>query len=73
MIARRRSAKHKAVEQPPMGRIVARLSLANHQDVILASAGVIADDKVRRTTIEGIVDSGATRLVLPQTVVKNSD
>ena len=53
-----------------MGRIVAQLSLANHQDVVLASAGVIPKDQVRRVTIEGVVDSGATRLVLPQTVVK---
>ena len=53
-----------------MGRIVAQLSLANHQDVILAAAGVIADDRIRRVSIEGVVDSGATRLVLPQAVVK---
>lgn len=74
MIARERSIKSQKQkqkqEQSSMGRIVAQLSLANHQDVILASAGVLGEDKVRRATVEGIVDSGATRLVLPQLVVK---
>ena len=68
MIARTRSQKRK--EQVEMGRVIAELSLTNHQDVILAAAGVIPQESIRRATIEGVVDSGATRLVLPQSVVK---
>ncbi len=42
-----------------------KLQLANHADLVLASAGLIPPASVRRLEIEGIVDSGATRLVLP--------
>jgi predicted aspartyl protease len=38
--------------------------------MVLADNGDIAADKVRRLTISGVVDPGATRLVLPQAVVK---
>jgi clan AA aspartic protease len=57
-------------KQDDMGRIVIDIALTNHADVILAEAGMLDPEKVRRTTISGIVDTGATRLVLPQHVVK---
>ncbi len=43
--------------------------IANHQDVVLASAGAIPPDQVRRVTLQGVVDTGATRLVLPESAV----
>lgn len=57
-------------KQDDMGRIVVEVALANHEDVILANAGMLDPEKIRRTTISGVVDTGATRLVLPQQVVR---
>jgi predicted aspartyl protease len=65
-----KTASKKSGEQAKMGRVVAQLALANNEDVILAAAGIIPPDRIRRATVEGVVDSGATRLVLPQAVVK---
>lgn len=53
-----------------MGRVVVEVALANHEDVILSDAGMLPPEKVRRMTFSGIIDTGATRLVLPQQVVK---
>jgi predicted aspartyl protease len=50
------------------GRFKVRIELANYQDMVLAGAGHLAPDKVRRMTIQGVVDSGAARLVLPKSV-----
>jgi predicted aspartyl protease len=52
-----------------MGRVTAEISLANYWDVLRAQNGELSPDAVRRTTISGIVDTGAARLVLPQSVV----
>ena len=53
-----------------MGRITIWLELANNSDLSLAEAGVLAPDKVRRTRVAGTVDTGATRLVLPESAVQ---
>ena len=53
----------------PMGRVSVELALANYQDMLLAEAGSLAPDKVRQVRLPGIVDTGATRLVLPEPVV----
>jgi predicted aspartyl protease len=53
-----------------VGRFSVEFEVANQGDVIKARDGLLEPDKVRRLTISGVVDSGATRLVLPQTVVK---
>lgn len=53
-----------------MGRVVVDVALANHEDMILADAGMLPREQIRRTTIAGVIDTGATRLVLPQQVVK---
>jgi hypothetical protein len=55
-------------KEPMMGRFSVELDLANHRDLILAGAGMIPHDQVRRARIRGVVDSGATRLVLPESV-----
>lgn len=57
-------------KQDDMGRIVVEIALANQEDVILSNAGMLAHEKIRRTTISGVIDTRAMRLVLPQQVVK---
>ncbi len=53
-----------------MGRFAVTVELANNRDLDLAEAGHLPPDQVRRQTIEGWVDTGAARLVLPQSVVE---
>jgi len=53
-----------------VGRISVEIELANYGDLTLADRGMLPPDQVRRETIQGVVDSGATKLVLPQAVVK---
>jgi predicted aspartyl protease len=53
-----------------VGRFAVQFDVANNGDVVLAERGLLEPGKVRRVTILGVVDSGATRLVLPATVVK---
>jgi predicted aspartyl protease len=43
--------------------------VANHKDVMLAEEGFLPREQVRRARISGVVDTGATRLVLPASVV----
>jgi predicted aspartyl protease len=52
-----------------MGRVTVDVQLANYWDVLRAKEGQLSADAVRRTTVSGIVDSGAARLVLPPRVV----
>lgn len=51
-----------------MGRFSVEVELANYEDVANAKAGFIPADRVRRLTIRGVVDTGATRLVIPESV-----
>ena len=53
-----------------LGRFSVELELANHKDLILAEAGVIAGDKVHRAGVRGVVDSEAARLVIPAAVAQ---
>jgi predicted aspartyl protease len=52
-----------------MGRFSVDLEVSNHQDVVAARLGVLPPEKIRRTVISGVVDTGATRLVLPASLV----
>jgi predicted aspartyl protease len=52
-----------------MGRVTVDIELSNYWDVLRAQNGELAPDEVRKTTISGIVDTGAARLVLPASVV----
>jgi predicted aspartyl protease len=54
----------------PIGRFSIDVELANERDVIRAEAGDIPTEQVRKTTIRGVVDSGATRLVIPESVAE---
>jgi predicted aspartyl protease len=53
-----------------MGRFAVKVELANYDDLVAARRGHLDQKKVRRSRIKGVVDPGATRLVLPLTVVK---
>lgn len=47
-----------------------RVEITNRTDLILAEAGVITPETIRRVTIEdALVDTGATRLSLPKPLV----
>ena len=53
-----------------VGRFSIEFEVANNDDVADARRGLIDPAQVRRLRIKGLVDSGATRLVLPQSVVR---
>ena len=53
-----------------MGRFTVEIELANYDDLVEAERGHLDRSKVRRTTVRGVVDSGATRLILPEAVAK---
>jgi predicted aspartyl protease len=52
-----------------MGRFKVEVEVISNEDLVAVHLGHLSPDKVRRKTIQGVVDSGATRLVLPQSVV----
>ena len=52
------------------GRIAVDFEVANNEDLVMARTGHLDPAKVRRKTIQGVVDPGAMRLVLPQVVAK---
>lgn len=56
--------------EPLMGRFAVEIELANNDDVVLAGAGYLPPEQVRRMKLRGVVDSGATRLVLPESAVR---
>jgi predicted aspartyl protease len=53
-----------------VGRFSVEFEVANYGDLTMMQRGLLPPDQVRRETIQGIVDSGAAKLVLPQAVVK---
>lgn len=53
-----------------VGRFSVEFQVANARDVVKAEEGTLAEEKIRRVTIRGVVDTGAARLVLPKSVVK---
>jgi len=53
-----------------MGRFSVDLQLANNLDLALVSVGQLDSKSVRRVNLRGVVDSGATRLVLPKKTVE---
>lgn len=56
---------------PQMGRFSVEVELSNNDDLAAARRGIIAADQVRRVRIRGVVDSGATRLVIPTKVAEH--
>jgi predicted aspartyl protease len=53
-----------------VGRFSVELEVANHLDVADEQRGLLLPQKVRRLRVRGVVDSGATKLVLPGKVAK---
>lgn len=53
-----------------MGRFSVEIELANNEDLTRAKDGTIPQESVRRTKLRGVVDSGASRLVLPEKAVR---
>lgn len=53
-----------------VGRFSVEFEIANHLDVADEQRGLLPSEKVRRLKIRGVVDSGATKLVLPGKVAK---
>jgi len=51
------------------GRFSVEFEVTNYEDVVQARKGFLPAEQVRRARITGIVDTGATRLVLPASVV----
>jgi predicted aspartyl protease len=53
-----------------MGRFSVALEITNNSDIVLAQYGHLDPAKIRRRVIQGVVDPGATKLVLPEAFVK---
>ncbi len=51
-----------------MGEVRVKLALSNFNDEENVRLGLLPTDRVRRTEIDALVDTGATRLVLPKAV-----
>ena len=52
-----------------MGMVKVTCKLTNNGDALFAAAGAIPPDQVRSILLEGLVDTGAVRLVLPADAV----
>ena len=59
-----------AVAEKKVGRFKVEIELANNDDLAAVRLGVLTPDKVRRVKVLGVVDSGASGLVLPTKVGK---
>ncbi|MSR58749.1 MAG: aspartyl protease [Planctomycetaceae bacterium] len=51
-----------------MGRVTVDFVVTNLEDVIRANSGEIPREKVRSKRLRGVINTGAMRLVLPETV-----
>ena len=57
--------------EPNVGRFSVEVEIANDEDLVRAKSGLITSEQVRRASIRGVVDGGATRLVIPESLVQN--
>jgi hypothetical protein len=57
-------------ETKQMSRFFVTFEVANNDDLAAVRRGDLEPDKVRRVMLSGLVDSGASRLVLPKAVVE---
>jgi len=53
-----------------MGRFSADIKLTNSRDILRAEDGLLLPEKIRQTIIRGVVDTGATRLVISANVAE---
>ena len=52
-----------------MGRVMVQVKVTNYGDKAAAGNGLISPDQIRSVTIEALVDTGSTMLVLTEDVV----
>ncbi len=52
-----------------MGKVISKIKLTNKDDLVMLEKGYITKDKVRSIVTEGLVDTGATYLCLPEEIV----
>ncbi len=57
-------------KEAKMGRFAVEVEITNYADMVAAENGHLDPAKIRRKVVEGLVDSGATRMVLPESLVK---
>ena len=67
---RKAEASMRAHQDNDVGRFTVEIDLANYGDVVAAERGFLDSSKISRLKLQGLVDSDATRLVLPQKAVK---
>ena len=53
-----------------VGRFSVDLEITNSSDLVLAEHGHLDPTRIRRRIIQGVVDPGATKIVLPEALVK---
>ena len=53
-----------------MGEIRSNVTLENTGDRVVSDRGLGPETDVRRTTVDGMVDTGAVSLILPQDIVE---
>jgi clan AA aspartic protease len=53
-----------------IGRVFVPVTVENGDDVRLAASGRLSGDQVRRVSMEALVDTGATLLCLPTSIVQ---
>jgi clan AA aspartic protease len=53
-----------------MGKVMAKIKLTNSTDMALARRGLLPSDQIRTIEMEGLVDTGATSLVIPLAVAE---
>jgi clan AA aspartic protease len=53
-----------------MGRISIEVELTNAEDLVLVKNGALTPDKVRRVRVVGWVDTGASYLVIPESIAQ---
>ena len=53
-----------------MGRVVEKVKVKNYVDVFQASEGVLPEDQIRTVEVDAVVDTGATYLCLPPSVIE---
>jgi len=58
------------MQEKTMGRFSVEVELANLEDLMRAERGELSPAQVRRVQIGGVVDSGATRVVIPEAVAQ---
>jgi predicted aspartyl protease len=53
-----------------MGRVSVEVELTNGEDLVRARHGTLASDKVRRVRAIGWVDTGASHVVIPESIAQ---